>query len=393
MDIRLTRNVVGNFQEPGWDYSIRKSPYARFHLENDARYCVYNGRLMPLTQGIDRFEGYWALRKNAALFDVGERPIEIAGPDAERLCDYLFTRDCTKMKTGRAGYGVLCYEDGGVLCDGILMRLADDRFWYVQADGPVYSWLAAHKSGMDVTIRDPGSWVAQVQGPASLDVLAAACDDGMPEPFGYFDVARATMGGQPVLLSRTGWTAELGFEFYTLPEERELDGEALWRHVRAAGEPHGLQVAGLDAMDIRRIEAGILNNVSDMDQTMTPYDAGIGGIVKFDKGDFIGKQALRQADQRPLLRGIQCDAAEPLFNASVLVDDKPVAKVTAAAWSPYLQCGIGIVCLSDRECAETRVQVVGRDLQTHDARIVDLPMYDADKDIPRGRVVQQWDVA
>jgi len=391
MNPRLVRNVVGNFEEAGWDYGIKKSPYARFHVENGAKYCIYNNRLMPVTQAIDRSDGYWALRTGVALFDVGERPIEILGPDAERLCNYLFTRDCSKLKVGRAGYGILCYPDGGVLCDGILMRLEQNRFWYVQADGPVFSWLVAHKAGMDVVVRDPGSWVAQVQGPAAFDVLAAASDDGMPEPFGYFGVARASFGGQPVLLSRTGWTAELGFEFYTLPEERELDGEALWEHVRSAGRPHDLQVAGLDAMDIRRIEAGILNNLSDMDSTMTPFQAGIGGVVNFDKGEFIGKEVLEQADRRTRLYGIVCDEAEPLFGSSVRAGERSIGAVTAAAWSPYLEAGIGFVCLDDPDLSDVKdVQITGRDLADHPGRIVDLPMYDVDKKIPRGKAVEEW---
>ena len=153
----MARVVVADFEEPGWDYGIERSPYHAFHQSNGAKYCVYNGRLMPVSQKIDRFSGYKVLRHGVGLFDTGERPTEIVGPDAEALCNKLFARDVSKMKPGRAGYGLLLYPDGGVLCDGVLMRLADDKFWYVQADGPVFSWFVAHAQGMNVHIRDPKS--------------------------------------------------------------------------------------------------------------------------------------------------------------------------------------------------------------------------------------------
>ena len=381
----MKRNVVASFDEGGWDYGVWGGPYHRLHQERGARFCVYNNRLMAVSQGGDRYEEYWKLRREASLVDTGERPTEIVGPDAERLCNRLFTRDCAKLKPGRAGYGLLLYPDGGILCDGILMRLAPDRYWYVQADGPVFSWLVAHAQGLDVTIRDPRSWVSQVQGPRSLDVLAAASDTGLPANFGYFAVARTTMGGQPVLLSRTGWTGELGFEFYTLPDEAPLDGEALWRHVEAAGRPLGMTVCGLDSMDIRRIEAGILNNVSDMDETMNPWQAGLGSFIDLGKGDFIGRDALLTADRRPLLTGLTCAGGEPVTGAPVHAGGKAIGRVTAAAWSPHLACGIAIVRLrdaDDRSAAGVTVAARGKGEQS--ASLTDLPLYDREKAIPRG---------
>lgn len=381
----LKRNVVASFDEGGWNYGIWGGPYHTLHQRRGAKYCVYNCRLMAVDQGGDRFEEYWKLRREAALTDTGERPTEIAGPDAEAFCNKVFTRNCSTLKPGRAGYGLLLYPDGGILCDGILMRLAPDRFWYVQAEGPVYSWFVAQAQGLNVTIRDPKSWVAQVQGPRSLDVLAAACDDGLPEKFSYFSVARARFGGQPVLISRTGWTGEVGFEFYTLPEEAPVDGEALWAHVLKSGERFGLSVCGLDSMDIRRIEAGILNNISDMDETMTPYQAGLGDFVDMRKADFIGKAALQRADMGVQLFGLQCQAGEPYSGGEVMAADRVIGRVTAAAWSPYLQCGTAIVRLAstqDRQAKDLTVRL--RDGTMQPAHLVDLPMYDTAKAIPRG---------
>ncbi|WP_373505091.1 aminomethyltransferase family protein [Aestuariivirga sp.] len=381
----LKRNVVASFGEGGWNYGIWGGPYHRLHQERGAKYCVYNGRLMAVDQGGDRFEEYWKQRREAGLVDTGKRPTEIVGPDAEAFCNKLFTRNCSTLKPGRAGYGLLLYPDGGILCDGILMRLAPDRFWYVQAEGPVYSWFVAQAQGMNVSIRDPKSWVAQVQGPRALDVLAAASDSGLPENFSYFSVARTTMGGQPVLVSRTGWTGEVGFEFYTLPEEAPVDGEALWHHVEAAGKPFGMTVCGLDSMDIRRIEAGILNNVSDMDETMNPYQAGLGSFVDMRKPDFIGKQALGDADKGILLHGLQCDAGEPYIEGEVMSGGEIIGRVTAAAWSPLLKCGTAIIRLTNAGHLNTAaVTVRTRDGNLNAARIVELPMYDKDKAIPRG---------
>jgi aminomethyltransferase len=381
----LKRNVIASFDEGGWNYAISGGPYHRLHQQRGAKYCVYNNRLMAVDQGGDRFEDYWKQRREAGLVDTGERPTEIAGPDAEAFCNKLFTRNCSTLRPGRAGYGLLLYPDGGILCDGILMRLAPDKFWYVQADGPVYSWFVAQAQGMNVRIRDPKSWVSQVQGPRALDVLAAASDNGLPPNFSYFAVARTTFGGQPVIVSRTGWTGEVGFEWYTLPEEAPVDGERLWNHVLAAGRPHGLSICGLDSMDIRRIEAGILNNISDMDETMNPYQAGLGGFIDERKGDFIGKAALEACDRGVLLHGLKCPKGEPLIHGDVVRDGRPIGRVTAAAWSPFLKCGTAIVRLGHAgEATPAVVSVRLRDDTLAPAELVSLPMYDPDKAIPRG---------
>jgi glycine cleavage system aminomethyltransferase T len=381
-----SRTVVADFEEPGWDYGVFRSPYHELHRANGAKHCVYNLRLMPVSQGGDRITEYWALRRGVGLWDTGERPTEIKGPDAEALCNRIFTRECSTLKPGRAGYALLLYPDGGILCDGILLRLAQDRFWYVQAEGPVFPWLVAHAQGMNVTIRDPRSWITQVQGPRSLDVLAAACDQGAPQPFGYFGVAKVSMGGQKVLVTRTGWTGELGFEFYTLPDEGEVDGPALWRHVLKAGKPFGMAACGLDSMDIRRIEAGILNNVSDMDETMNPFQAGLGDFINLDKPDFVGKAALKTADRGLLLHGLRCRSAEPLIGGAVRAGRETIGRVTAAAWSPLYTAGVAIIRLKTASAAKRPdIHVQGRDLGYHAAEIVDLPMYDAEKRIPRGK--------
>ena len=173
---------------------------------------------------IDTEEGYWLLRQKAAVLNTGEYPLQFEGRDAERLLDLLFTKDFTKLKPGRCSYGILWYEDGGMITDGVVLGLANDLFWYAQADGDFKSWARSHARGMDVTIFDPDIFVSKVQGPLSIKALEAASDDGMPKPFGYFGIARVRFGGQEVVISRTGYTNELGWEFYTEPHH---DAQAL----------------------------------------------------------------------------------------------------------------------------------------------------------------------
>ncbi len=378
------RDVVCSLAEPGWNYGHARSPFYRFDLEQGATYCVYNRRMMPVSLAMSRREdGYWALRRGVTRLDTGELPTEIAGPDAARLLDRVFTRQVSELRPGRCTYGIACWPDGGILVDGILIRLEEERYWYVQADGDIVGWMRAHAMGLDVEVRDPDSWVHQIQGPKALDVLADACDAGAPAAFRYFDAREVVMGGQEVLITRTGWTGEVGFEIYTRPG---LDCQALWDHVTAAGERHGMIDIGLDPMDVRRIEAAILNNGSDMDSTMTPFEAGLGAFVEIERADdFFGKTALLGADRRTRLYGISCPAAEPLIGGPVTRGGREIGHVTAAGWSPFLGRGVGYVRLASADRVEPReAQALGFDGATHSCEIVDLPFYDAEKRIPRG---------
>lgn len=356
------------------------SPFLDRYATAETVFGVYGGRLYPLSLGGDPVEGYWRLRRRAALFDVPERPVEVGGPDAEQLLDLVLTRDVRRVAPGRAAYALACDERGGILVDGVLIRFAADRFWYVLADGDFLGRLQTHALGRDVTVQDAGSWVVQVQGPASLDVLAAACDGGAPDPFPYFATRAARIAGQDVVLSRTGWSGELGFEAYTLPG---TDGAAVWDSLLAAGEPHGLAVEGLDSLGIRRIEAGILDNGTDIDPTLTPFEAGLGRFVDLDKGPFVGGEALAAGPRHRLLYGISSATAVPIAGACVRQGDRVVGRVTTGAWSPFLERGIGYVRMV------AAGDWVGVDVSLGDeeagAEVVELPFYDPEKRIPRGR--------
>ena len=381
-----TRDLVTSMPGAGWDYALNRHPYHEIERPKGPHYCVYNRRHMACCfDDHSTEEGYWLLRQKAAVLHTGEYPLQFEGPDAERLLDKLFTKDMTKVKVGRCGYGLACYEDGGLLVDGIVLRLEQDKFWYAQADGDFYSWARAHGAGMDVEISDPDVFVSQVQGPNALKILEAASDDGMPEPFGYFAVARVSFGGQEVVITRTGYTNELGWEYYTEPHH---DAEALWAHLEAAGKPHGMEIFGLDAMNIRRIEAGILNAGSDFNTSTTPYAAGLSRFVDEDKGDFIGKSALKSASREPRQHGISCQNGEPLISGVIEVAGKRIGTVTAGATSPYLGHGIGYALLDGPQHGPgEKIKVGCRDGSMQEAELVELPFYDKLAEIPRGKLV------
>ncbi len=385
-----TRDLVTTMPGAGWDYAQARHPYHLIERPKGPHYCVYNRRHMACCfDDHTTVDGYWRLRQQAAVLHTGELPLQFEGPDAETLLNKLFTKDITKQKVGRCAYGVACYEDGGLLVDGILLRLEQDKFWYAQADGDFYSWARAHASGLDVKISDPDVFVSQVQGPNALKILAAASDNGMPDPFGYFAMATVSLGGQEVVITRTGYTNELGWEFYTEPHH---DADALWQHLLAAGNEYGMEIFGLDAMNIRRIEAGILNAGSDFNETTTPFEVNLGRFVDLDKADFIGKAALvaasAEASTSARLFGIKCASNEPLIGGKIEIDGTSVGVVTAGAFSPYLGHGIGYALMDTTAYGSgTAVRVGCADGAMHTAELCSLPFYDVDAKIPRGLLV------
>ena len=243
-------------------------------------------------------EKYWLLRRKALIFDVPEKPIEISGPDAVPFLDKVLSRRISTMEEGRGYYALACTPSGGVFMDGVVFKLGTNRFWYVQADGPFETWLLALSIGFDVEIKDPKSRVLQIQGPASIAIMNAASGGAIDETMRYFRSGYFDLGGQSLYVSRTGFTNELGFEIYC--DGGKTNHLALWDHLMAAGEPHGMEFSSTRALTIRRIEGGILGNTTDMDASMTPFEAGLGAFVDLEKDDFIGRDALIDADRRSL---------------------------------------------------------------------------------------------
>ncbi len=366
---------------------IEQSPYAEKWMTEGLMYSVYAGRLSAVgTDRDDPLDTYWKLRKNLMLYDIPERPIEIQGPDAVALLERVFTRRIATLPVLRACYGLICAPHGGIVMDGVLIRLAEDKFWYVEANGDTAKWFLALSEGFDVTIRDPKSRVLQVQGPNALKFLEAAAPGQIPEKFRYFDAAFFNLGGQEVLISRTGWTNEMGIEIYG---HADLDHSKLWDFLFEIGSAFGLERAGSASLGLRRVEGGILDYQSDIDLTMTPYDAGLGAFVDLSKEDFVGKGALEKASKEPRLFGYTTKSAKVNAGLSIFEDGQRVGHTRSSCWSPTLEMGIGYVVF-DRP-ADAGQSWVGRQLTVRDVdgvdqpcEIVTLPFFDKEKRLPRG---------
>lgn len=387
-DLSQTRFAVKAFSALGerpreLTRTMAPHPLSWMELPFDPEYTLYNGRLTPevLNHTTDD-EMYWAVRTGVILRNTGELPIEISGPDAERLLNRVFTRQVGKVKTGRCSYQFACYHDGGMITDGVLLRLENDRFWMAQADGDLLSWYKASAEGLDVRIFDPNVWVSQIQGPRSLEVLQAAVDGDCPEPFNYFDCREVNIAGQSVLISRSGFTNELGWEVYLPPE---TDHAAVGERLLEAGKPFDMLLTGTPVFRARRIEAGLLNAGSDFDDSTTPFDAGLGAFVDLDKPDFIGREALLKAPKDCRTWGMKTVGGVARLGRSIRLDGEVVGRVCSSTWSPYLHCGVAIVRMDDALLQPgDSVQVDCIDEQQHDATICRLPMYDENREIPRG---------
>lgn len=372
-------------------FRFEQSPFIDKYATEHITFALYCNRFYPLNMGEDVLEYYWKLRRGVLLYDVPEKPLEIKGPDAVPLLERVFARRVGNLKIWRARYAIACTTEGTVLMDGVLIRLAADHFWYVKANGEFETWLKAYADGLDVTVRDPHSRVLQIQGPKSLDVLNAATGGQVPDSFGYFHAGMFNIGGQELLVSRTGWTGEVGVELYST---NATDHHALWDHLFECGKPFGLEFSSASSMGARRIEAGILDNGTDIEPDMTPYAAGLGAFVDLRKPDFIGRAALETADKSCLLFGLVCATITPRTGTKVFAGDNVVGKIQIGDWSPTLDRGIGYVRFfepaggADGWLGQT---VTLRDIEgnRHDGQVIALPFFDPEKRIPRGLTMNE----
>lgn len=367
--------------------SMVPHPLVHQELAHDPQFGIYNRRLRSLEYAnVSTEELYWRLRRQVGLAHTGELATEIRGPDAEAMLNRVFTRDVSRVRVGRCSYQLACFADGGLIMDGVLLRLAPDRFWYAQGDGEFPVWLRAQSEGLDVEVFDANVWISQVQGPRSMDVLAQASDEGMPEHFRYFDLAHIHIDGQPVVISRTGFTNELGWEFYF---GCDVNADAIGERILKAGEAHGIHTIPATATNARRIEAGLLFVGTDFDDSVTPFAAGLGALVDLEKPDFIGKAALAEADKSRRTWGLQCSGGVARYGDALFLDGELAGCVCSSAWSPYLQRGVAIVRMKDAALGPgTKLRVVCADGQVHEGEVCELPMYDRAGDIPRGKCTE-----
>jgi aminomethyltransferase len=368
----------------------RKSPFFEKTLAAGcSAYDIYNHMYLPGYYA-DPVEEYWALLNGVTLWDVSvERIVEITGPDATEFTNRLTCRDLTKCAVGQGKYMLVTAEDGGIVNDPVLLRVEENRWWMALADSDAGLWArgAAVYSGLDVKVREPDVHPVQVQGPKSKDVIRELFGDAVAD-LRYYWTAQAEVDGIPCVISRTGWTGEVGYEIYLRDGSR---GGDLWDRIMEAGRPHDIRpIAPCEA---RRIEAGIFNYGSDFTIANNPFEVmGLERLVEPQEADYIGKAALERIRVDGVSRklvGIEV-AGEPLpFELSetrpALHDGRPVGTVTDLIWSPRLEKNIGYVWLPiELSGAGTPLEIVAPDGGQWAAQSAAIPFLDPKKQVPLG---------
>ena len=274
----------------GLNPRIKKSPFFEKAVEYGAtEFHPYNGMWMPV--GYDSpVNEYWNVLERASLWDVGvQKCVEIAGPDAEAFMQLLTPRDITTIEPGRCAYVFLTNQDGGVLNDPVMLRIAEDRFWLSTADSDMYLWAKGVSafSGHEVEIATPHVYPMQLQGPRSAEIMVDVFGEEILD-LRYYWWMRSSVDGIDVVISRTGYSSELGYEVYLLGE---ASGGELWEILMTAGKPYGISPGSPNR--IRRIEGGVLDYASDITPDENPLELGLDRLIAWDT-DFLGKAALKK---------------------------------------------------------------------------------------------------
>ncbi len=299
-----------------------------------------------------------------------------------KLLQKIFPRDISKVKVGRCSYQFACYHDGGMITDGLLLRIEENKYWFAQADGDLFSWYKANAVGLDANITDPNVWVSQIQGPKSMDLLDHLIDEDISKNWKYFDWTTVTIKGEKLIISRTGFTNELGWEFYLRPEN---DAEKIGDLILEEGKKMGMILTATPSFRGRRIEAGLLSAGQDFDKTTNPFSVGLGKFVDLEKENFIGKEALMLTEKKCKTWGIRIKDGIALKGDSLKINGENVGKVTSSTWSPYQVCGVGIVHMNNYNLGPgTIVEATCIDGKIKIGELCKLPMYDPKGEIVRG---------
>ena len=373
-------------EEFGFGTQIRKSPYFEATVRWGAKaFSVYNHMYIPRDFG-DPEQNFWNLVNDAILCDVAvERQVEITGPDAARFVQLLTPRDLSKMAVGQCKYILITNADGGILNDPVLLRLAENRFWISLADSDVLLWaqgVAVH-SGMDVKITEPDVSPLQLQGPKSGEIMKVLFGPNI-QGLKYYWLQETALDGIPLVVSRTGWSSELGYEIYLRDGSR---GDELWEKIMEAGKAFNLQPGHTSS--IRRIEGGMLSYHADADIHTNPFELGFDRLVNLDmEAEFIGKQALRKIRDQGVARkqvGLVIEA-EPLKGPNttfwpILKKSERIGQVTSAVYSPRLKQNIALAMVRADQA------IIGADVEVMTAhglkaaKMVEKPFYDPQKKI------------
>ena len=370
----------------GFGTQIRKSPYFDSTVKWGATgFSVYNHMYIPRDFGSPE-QNFWNLIEKSILCDVAvERQVEITGPDAYKFIQLLTPRDLSKLSIGQCKYVLIVNNDGGILNDPVLLRLAENHFWLSLADSDVLLWAqgVAVNSGLDVKISEPDVSPLQLQGPTSQEIMVKLFGDGIRD-LKYYWLREYNLDGIPLIVSRTGWSSELGYEIYLRDGSK---GNELYEKIMAAGKEYGIQPGHTSS--IRRIEGGMLSYHADADIHTNPFELGLDRLVDLETNiNFIGKDALKKIKQDGIKRKqvgliIDCD---PLSGPNTTFwpiekNGKKIGKVTSAVYSPRLKKNIALAII------EINYSELGNqlDVQTHEgkysATIVEKPFYDPKKKI------------
>ena len=366
---------------------LRRSPFFEATQRYGPRgFTVYNHTLFPIS--FDDFEAeYWHLLNHVTLWDVAvERNVEVSGPDGFRFAQLLTCRDLSKCAVGQAKYVLITAPDGGIVNDPVMLRLDQNRFWFALADSDVmlYAMGLAANSGMDVRLSEPEAYPVQVQGPQSKDVVRDLFGEAVANLRWYW-FAEASLDGIPVIVTRTGWSSEVGYEVYLRDGTR---GDELWERIMEAGRPYDIRPTG--PVDIRRVEGGVFNWGADMDYSNNPFEMGLDRLVDLDiEADFMGKEELRQIRDEGVSRkivGVEIDGERLEMNATpwpVAADGRGVGRVTSAVWSPRLERNIGYAWVPVQLSGQGSKVTVETADATRGATVVPMPFIDPGKQIPK----------
>ncbi len=366
---------------------LRRSPFYDAEQRHSPRgYTMYNHMLFP-TNYADFEAEYWHLLHHVTLWDVAvERCLEISGKDGLRFAQLMTPRDLSACAVGQAKYVLICAPDGGILNDPVMTRMGENRFWFALASSDVlfYAKGLAASTGLAVEIREADVHPLQLQGPRAREVARDLFGDGILD-LKYYFFRETSIDGIPVVVTRTGWTSEIGYEIYLLDPGR---GTELWERILEAGAPYNIRPTG--PSDIRRIEGGILNWGADMTHEHNPFEVGLGRLVDFNMaGECLAMDALRRIRDRGVDRrlvGVELDGEPfPALNFTrwpAHFEGRRVGEVTSAIYSPRLKKNIGY-CWLPTALAEAGTDVsVASEWGRRQARVTPMPFVDPEKRIP-----------
>ena len=367
----------------------KKSPYFQRTVEAGCTsWDLYNHMLIP-TLYDDDIKEYWHLLNHVTLWDVAvERQVEITGPDAARFTQLLTPRDLSRTAVGQCKYVLICAPDGGIVNDPIMLKLADDHFWLSLADSDalLYALGVAAFANLDVQIREPDVSPLQLQGPRSKQVIQKLFGDEVMN-LKYYWCIQTELGGIPLVVSRTGWSGEVGYELYLRDATRGLD---LWDKVMKAGAE--FDIRAIAPSDQRRMEAGISNYGNDMDITNNPLEiTGLERLVELDNdNEVVSRVALERIAREGIGRklvGVSIEG-EPLSLWledfwPVIHDGREVGRLVSASYSPRLEFNMGYVWLPIELAGLGASVEVLSPAGPSVATVTALPFLDPEKDVPK----------